>query len=312
MRAILIIAYRRADSLSKILEECLISGIRNVYIQIDGPKNQVAASDVEKVHLVAQNFAKNENINVKISAKRGNLGCSVSLISALDYLFESLDEVIVLEDDCLPSKEFWKFADQGFEIMNLEASIGLFCGPQFGPKNLLSSEWFLSSYPFHWGWGINSRRWLEIRDGLFSTIDLNGSTNISVFESRYWNAGCRRAVDGFTDVWDTLFVRQMLRLGLKALLPPENLINNLGNDEIALHTSENSIWTNYEIGSYRIQNKFPKNNPNFDQWARSEYFKISRRHLISTRLSLVRDKIKKPKYYKTLPDRLEASSVIFA
>lgn len=311
MRAILIIAYKRANALSQILESCRKSGIKNIFIHIDGPKDSSSKSDVEKVRLVAENFSKLIGLNIQLCIQRENLGCAVSLVTAMDTVLGFSDEVIVLEDDCIPGADFWKFADQSFDIMKTDPSIGLFCGPQFGPKNILSSEWFLSSYPFHWGWGINSSRWFEIRAELCSPVVPKRTERDSISESRYWNAGCQRALNGMTDVWDTLFVRQMRRLGLKALLPPENLIQNLGNDRIALHTSENSVWTNKKIGNYPIQNYMPKLNSGFEDWARSEYFGISPRHLLSTRMTSVLDRFKRKKYQNSLEDRLNNASAIF-
>ena len=311
MRAILIVAYRRADALSQILESCRISGIKDIFIHIDGPKDSSAGPDVENVRVASQNFAKSTSLNIQLCVQGENLGCAVSLVTALDTVFGSADELIVLEDDCIPGADFWKFADQSFEIMKTDPSVGLFCGPQFGPRNILSSEWFLSNYPFHWGWGINSRRWFEIRAELCSPTVLKSTEQESISESRYWNAGCQRALNGMTDVWDTLFVRQMRRLGLKALLPPENLIRNLGNDRIALHTSENSIWTNYKIGNYQIQNIKPKLNSSFEDWARSEYFGISPRHLLTTRITSVLDRVKRKKYQNSLEERLNNASAIF-
>ncbi len=311
MRAILIVAYRRSLALAEILNSAHSSGIKNIYIHIDGPKDLLAVSDVEKVTLVARRFAKEENLNVRISSQTENLGCAVSLIKSLDSVLAEVDELVVLEDDCIPGADFWKFSEQSFKVMESDSSIALFCGPQFAPKHILSTDWFLSAYPFHWGWGTNSVRWREIRQGILSPVDLTASQGNSVYESRYWNAGCRRALSGFTDVWDTLFVRQMHHMGMKALLPPQNLVRNLGNDDVALHTSDESIWTNYKIGNYQTQSKKPELNTNFDDWARRNYFKISRRHLLSTRFTFLLDKFRKKRFQKSLFERIEAASVNF-
>ena len=111
MRAILIVAYRRADALSQILESCRISGIKDIFIHIDGPKDSSAGPDVEKVRVASQNFAKSTSLNIQLCIQGKNLGCAVSLVTALDTVFGFADELIVLEDDCIPGADFWKFAD---------------------------------------------------------------------------------------------------------------------------------------------------------------------------------------------------------
>lgn len=312
MRAVLIVAYRRDHALSQILESCLSSGISNVYIHIDGPKDEEAENDVERVFEVANNFSKTSDLNILIAAQEKNLGCAASLISACDEVLGQVDELIILEDDCLPSLDFWNFADQSFQIMARDESIGVFCGPQFAPPEIHGGEWHLSSYPFHWGWGITANAWFKIRKNLLTSSALGEPEIASRFERRYWNTGCKRATSGVTDVWDTLFVREMIRLNLRSILPPENLIKNCGDDSLALHTTADSPWTNYSIGSYAYQNDIPKLNVAFDTWARNEYFKISWRHLVTTRLSSLIGKFKPKKFQASLAERVERASINFA
>ncbi len=312
MRAILLVAYRRAHALSQILESCQNSGTENIYIHIDGPRTPEALSDVEFVKEIARNFSKTSGLNVFIATHEENLGCATSLISACDEVLGQVDELIVLEDDCLPSQDFWSFADQSFQMMAHDENLGLFCGPQFAPAEIHGTNWHLSSYPFHWGWGTTAKAWSKIRTNLLTASDLSNKELRSRFERRYWNAGCKRASTGITDVWDTLFVREMIRLNLLSILPPENLIQNVGDDSLALHTSTDSPWTNYSTGPYTYQNETPKLNIAFDAWARSEYFKISWRHLLSTRASALIEKFRSKKFQSSLAERVESASINFS
>ena len=311
MRAILIIAYRRAGALTEILDSCKDSKIRDIFIHIDGPKDSSAKENVDEVIQIAKNFADKANFNVRIAIQDRNLGCATSLITACDQAVLYADELILLEDDCVPGRAFWDFAEQSFECMKMDDSIALFCGPQFAPEAIHSSEWLLSSYPFHWGWGITAANWNKIREQLLSASKIKQTAEFTRYECRYWNAGSNRALRGVTDVWDTLFVREMIRIGLRALLPPENLIRNSGNDDLALHTSVDSAWTNFEVGSFKIQKGMPCFNPRFDMWARTDYFKISRRHLISTRLTALFDRFKSRRFQNSLEERVESASFNF-
>jgi len=312
MRAILIVAYRRKFIFQEILESCKDSGISDIYIHIDGPKTDDAKADVDEVIQIARKFATNPDLNVRICVQPTNIGCASSLIVSCDQLLDLVNELLIFEDDCVPSKGFWDFSNQGFSLMKTDRSIGLLCGSQFAPQDILASEWLLSSYPFHWGWGINSERWSELRKELLTPNQLTLSTPLTSFESRYWNAGSNRALNGLTDVWDTLFVREMFRTGLKALLPPVNLVKNKGADKLALHTSPDSLWTNFETEAFPGQLTRALPSLKYDDWARSTYFKISRRHLISTRINDLLNIFKPKKFQDSLATRVSLTSINFS
>jgi hypothetical protein len=223
-----------------------------------------------------------------------------------------VDELLILEDDCVPSAGFWEFSAKGFSLMETDKSIGLLCGSQFAPKEILGSDWILSSYPFHWGWGINSERWSKLRKEMLNQNQLARNSHLSSFESRYWNAGSNRALRGESDVWDTLFVREMLRTGLKALLPPVNLVKNVGGDSLALHTSSDSSWTNFETKDFPVQGNRAVFSVEYDEWARKKYFHISRRHLVSTRIRDLLNIFKSKKFQDSLSARVSLTSVNFS
>ena len=315
MAAVLVIAYRRHENVVRILNDCVRAGIQKIYISVDGAANSEAEADVALTVRAIQEAQATHKATIEMRVHNVNVGCAVSLISACDQILLQTSELIILEDDCLPCDDFWIYSSKAFDVMKKNHSIGLFCGTNFVPQETFQSSWFTSKYPLHWGWGITSDRWFEIRKYLASDLELTSKNNcksISRIEAHYWNTGCRRALSGQTDVWDTLFVREMLRLNLRALLPPENLVSNIGNDEHALHTDIRNEWTRYRLGMFSPQVREPILGTHSDVWLKEKYFKISKRHVFTTRLSWIRRLFQKPKFAESLERRLADNQSTFA
>ena len=312
MSAVLILAYRRWQNIDLILDECRFASVPRVYIHIDSGATVDEKEDVAQTFEKASNYKKQWGIDIRITAQSENIGCAVSMILSLDSVFLSENKVIILEDDCIPTPGFFCFINDSFQEIESNPRVGLACGAQFAPSSVTKGEWSLSRYPFNWGWGITKSQWALLSSGMVKKDRLKpGENQISPGETAYWNAGARRALEGYTDVWDTLLVREMIRHGILSILPAENLVRNVVNDAHALHTNGDQLWTNFPTGIYNVTKSAPLFSIRFDEWARSKFFKISRRHVISTRLTWLLDKfLTKPKR-EPLPARIQLAAVDF-
>ncbi len=315
MAAVLLLAYRRHQNVNQILNLCASAGVDRVYVHIDGAKDSNAINDVELTKRVVSNFSNKKKLTILTCFQESNIGCAVSMIKSCNFVLQIEERLIVLEDDCIPTQPFFEFMGAYFTISDSNSRIGVACGPQFSPKELGDSQWFMSRYPFHWGWGITKKNWQLIVRGLLSPEKIRKK---DVFESHkiseliYWNAGSRRALEGYADIWDTLFVREMLRNDLFALLPANNLIKNVGNDKEALHTSKDGEWTNYPVGTFEKETLMPKCNSFVDRWIRDEYFGISIRHIFTTKITLILDRLYRSSARGPLARRVQEATVNFS
>jgi hypothetical protein len=139
----------------------------------------------------------------------------------------------------------------------------------------------------------------------------NLGNNITRAETTYWNAGSRRALDGYTDVWDTLLVREMIRHNTYSILPGANLVRNVGNDAHALHTHGEQSWTNFPTGNFHGYESSLEFNENFDKWARMIFYGISCRHLLSTKVTWLRDLFFTKPRRRPLSERIQFVDVNF-
>jgi hypothetical protein len=312
MSAVLLLAYRRWQNIEPILDECRVASVSRIYIHIDGGTSVDEKKDVARTLEQAVAYKRKWGTDIRVATQKENVGCAVSMILSLHTIFRVEDHLIVLEDDCIPTQEFFKFITDSFKQIERNSEVGISCGAQFASSEITRGTWLLSRYPLNWGWGISNSQWALLSSKMVSEIKLDfKSTALSKEEVTYWNAGSRRALAGYTDVWDTLIVREMIRHNLYSILPGNNLVSNVGNDVHALHTHGEQLWTNYPTGIYNRNQLSPIFNSDFDSWARTQFFKISKRHLISTKVTWLRDLILTKPKRKPLSERIQLAEVNF-
>ena len=310
--SVLIIGYRRATNIEKILEICAVSSITSIYISIDGPKsgNNEGFADYIKIKNCIDGFRNSFNGKIQVYIRDTNVGCAASVMSSCDWFFSQIEYGIILEDDCIPSIDFFKFALDMRGYIDSKPNIWLACGSQFIPKQLLTDSPFVSKYALTWGWATSSTKWAEIKKSVFSRKKFaNKIRTLNIIDRVYWNAGARRAYQGFTDVWDTILVQQMLEEKKFALLPPENLVTNIGNDFAATHTKDASVLLNNELGRYCVKEPKLETNQVLDAWIRNNVYKISFKHLITTKLTWLLDCFFRSRNFEPLLGRWQSANI---
>jgi len=288
--AVLILAYKRIDSLIKILESCKRNFVARIYIAIDGFEENDLSNIQTKAELLnkIQAFILNFDGLVFVKSRSRNVGCAVSILSACDWIFEREPSAIILEDDCIPGDQFFEFVSKSLKLMEAKPNIWLVCGTQFAPENYIEDGWLLSHYSLTWGWATSKNKWLEISNALKKS-EFRYNLNFSLSENVYWKSGARRAKMGLTQGWDALLIQQMISFDKLAILPNVSLIKNVGNDHFATHVKGDSTVFNLSLKKHAPSLSKPRLQPRVDNWIRSHHFNIGIMHLISTRITLMLD-----------------------
>lgn len=292
--SVLIVAYRRWKNVGLILESCQKAGIKDIYITIDAPKDNArgALEDHHALIKVISDFEVRVGQTLRKRVNPKNQGCAVTVIQGCDWAFETSEYLIVLEDDCLPSSKFFDFCVAELSFVKNLANCWLLCGSQFAPMGISKNQVSLSRYALTWGWATHKIKWIEMRKVFFYPPKFPEARDLLSLdcEKSFWNAGSRRAYRGFTDVWDTILLQKMQQENRFAILPQENLVENVGNDEVSTHTKPNSPWVAQKNAiSESLRFDSPELNAELDQWLSKEFYRIRLRHLFSTKLTLLLD-----------------------
>jgi hypothetical protein len=290
--ALLVVAFARAEGVSKIINTAVSFGISRVYISVDGAgPNQMVRAEQEKMLKIIADFENSTEVSLFLVKRELNIGCSANVLSSIDWVFEHEENVIILEDDCIPTKDFFQFVSEAISILEHDQRIWLLGGTQV-LTNLELPDVFLSKYPITWGWATTKGKWHEIRTALLdleSKYSNYGNMGLSIVENSYWRSGSRRSYSGMIDVWDIPLAMALLAKEKFCLLPSQSLVMNVGDDGFALHTNSNSSGMRKKTGVFTgIGNSVTVSESYAKELKRTQY-KIRNYHLLSNKLRAVLD-----------------------
>lgn len=245
---VLIVAYARPEGVKRLLEVSYSSGSSEIYVAIDGPKNEAVATKQQTTMKIIRDFEARNDFRIKVWRRDTNLGAAVSVVTAIDWFFHNVCAGLIFEDDLAPSLDFFRFVNLGLEKYESNEDIWLIAGSRMNPvfQNGNTSDW--SHYPMIWGWGTWGSRWNVMRPAFASEDNF---TNAHFFSPRtnFWKVGAIRAKDGMVDAWDMPLAYFQWKHSKFSVIPPVNLVTNVGFDSAATHTS----------GEF-----FPLNHPTMD------------------------------------------------
>jgi hypothetical protein len=74
------------------------------------------------------------------------------------------------------------------------------------------------------------------------------------------------------------------------------LVSNVGDDQLATHTSSDFTWLRKETGEFcQVDESLPVLNLKSEAFLKNEFYQIRKRHLFSTRVTRVRDLLNRGK-----------------
>jgi len=213
-------------------------------INRDGEAEKVAAS-----RTIIQRVDWNCEVLTNFSSV--NLGCKHRVSSGIDWVFENVDEAIILEDDCLPHPTFFKFCEEMLERYRFDQQIGMIngCNFHFG-KKYNNDSYYFSKYCQIWGWATWRDRWVADYDVSISQWPEVRRKGV-IFENfnskndaAFWINLFDRTYSNEINTWDyQWFLANLLKSRLN-ITPCTNLISNIGFGEFATHTSSYDILMN--------------------------------------------------------------------
>ena len=258
-----LIIFNRPDKTAKVFAEIARARPPKLLVVGDGPRDS-RAGESERVAQTREIIQRvNWSCEVLTNFSENNLGCKKRVSSGIDWVFEQVEEAIILEDDCLPDPSFFKFCQEMLEYYRHDERIAMISGDNFlFDRVKISDSYYFSRYMHIWGWAswrrawkdydVNIRFWPQsMRAGLLET-------NIrEPAERRFWQKAFDGVYQGRVDTWDYQWILSCWLQNRLAVMPAVNLISNIGFGHDATHTTGSSIYA--DISSKEIG--FPLRHP---------------------------------------------------
>lgn len=180
-----------------------------------------------------------------------NLGCKYGPSTGIDWFFAHEEEGIILEDDCLPSMDFFRFCDFALARYRDEPRV-MHVGGYVLLERAASANLFFSRAVPIWGWATWRRAW-GFYDGEMSRMDEFYRLPLrSWFGSEADNfIKAIRAIheEPTPTAWDAAWVMSVLLNDGLSVLPASNQVSNIGFGRNATHTKGMSHMANLRFGT---------------------------------------------------------------
>jgi len=235
--------FNRPDTTERVFAEIARAKPRKLLVVADGPrpdrpgeaeKCAAARAVIERVDWDCELLKNYSEVN---------LGCKVRVSSGLDWVFDTVEEAIILEDDCLPNLTFFRFCDEMLDRYRDDTRIMQICGTNYfkGWRRSANSYYF-SKYGPIWGWAswrrawkyydVDMKLWPEVKlqnvHYDFSDSDTEVEFRVSLYDQLY---------AGEVNTWDYQWTfAKLINSGL-SVTPNINLISNIGFGEDCTHLS---------------------------------------------------------------------------
>lgn len=247
---ILLITFNRPEYTRRVLIEILKQEPLELYVCQDGPRKQ-KNNDKHKCQqvrdvlneLISAYATNNKDFTLHTLYQETNLGCGLGPATGITWFFENVEKGIILEDDCVPHPEFFKYCEELLERYKENERIGFVGGCNFIPLRILSSYAFSGGHHQTWGWATWRRAWQHFDYTLQSISSHDFNTILKEYclswrQKEYWwkifeevksdqmNNSC----------WDYQFLFCCWKKHQLAIAPRVNLVSNIGTGEDATHT----------------------------------------------------------------------------
>ena len=234
--------FNRLETTQKVFEIIRKVKPTRLFVIADGPRqkfpgdNEKCTSTRKIIDLV------DWDCHVLKSYSDINLGCKRRVSSGLDWVFNLVEEAIILEDDCLPDPTFFRYCEELLEKYRDDKRVMSITG-----SNLLSlwkpelQDYHFSYYFNCWGWATWRRAWqyYDVDMNLWSNQEVQDRVkDVIADDKQFMNR--KRELDAtylkMNSSWAFQFFFTCLVHSGFTITPSRNLVSNIGFMYQATHT----------------------------------------------------------------------------
>ena len=243
---VLFIVFNRPDTTKIVFEAIRKARPAKLFIVADAPryplKNEYELC--EEVRAIAQQV--DWPCEVKTLFHSINLGVGRGGVAGINWFFEHVESGIILEDDCVPSEEFFQFCAQGLKKFESDASVMMLAGTNYlmGTHTGLQG-YYRSSFYSIWGWATWRRAWQSYSYDISSWgisvtyRDLKKFFGNALIAQR-WARMFDDIKNNRLEAWDIQWVFACVKNHGYSLALPFNMISNIGI--LGGHSNGNKAW----------------------------------------------------------------------
>ncbi|MEH2290360.1 glycosyltransferase family 2 protein [Nostoc sp.] len=262
------IIFKRPQTTEKVFEAIRQAKPTKLFVIADGPRTD-RDGEAEKCKLTREIIEKVDwDCEVVKNYSEDNLGCAQRVSSGLDWVFNNVEETIILEDDCIPHPTFFKFSQELLEKYRNDTRIATISAQnlQLGKKRTNYSYYF-SRYNHCWGWASWRRAWqyYDLTIKLWKEVLAENLLHDILIDQKAvnsWQRIFQSVYDNPTGItWDYQWTFACWMQGSLSIIPNVNLISNIGVGADATHFTSNQEFSFINMSMQAME--FPLRHPPF-------------------------------------------------
>lgn len=259
---IVFLIFRRPDTTQRVFERIAQAKPKQLFVVADGPRTPEEAQKCQEARAIINQV--NWDCEVYTHYADQNMGLRMRISSGLNWVFEQVEQAIILEDDCLPHPTFFRYCEELLEKYKDYERVMHISGDNFGyqrPTGVVDSYYF-SMFAHVWGWATWRRAWAKYDVDITSWGDSAfRETVLSRFPKNhraYWRYMWNLTYHGQKKTWDYQWAYTCIAHEGLCAMPYENQITNIGMGAEGTNTknSESSLANLYTSDIY-----FPLEHP---------------------------------------------------
>lgn len=210
---VVVLAYSRPGTFEKVIRSCE-KHLNKIKIVMDYPASSAIAMQQDKIITIINNL----NIEYELKRRKENHGLVRSVLTTVKEELEDNDHIVLLEDDCVPHKQFFQFVCDSLKKHKDNEQISTVCGTitrcRFNP----------------WGWATWKHKW-----------NYQYLSDKEVLEISNLDEELRQFIKNNSieeSIWSLSWLAYQYANNCTALYPERNLIKNIGIDDSGVHSAE--------------------------------------------------------------------------
>ncbi len=249
--------WHRSEHTQKVLDALKHNTVLpdRLYIFQDGISDRTNCEEWHKVNQIIQNV---DFCNTTVVVSKVNLGCRKSIVSGINYVLSKCDAVIVLEDDCVPERQFINFMTTALETYQNNDKVYSVSGYAWDVvlQNQEGDAYF-NGRSCSWGWGTWRDKWKAYEEN-YNIVNEIKADPVAVERLHIWGNDLEEMlagnIHGICDAWDVFWSLNIIKRGGCCLSPYKTLVRNIGFDGSGLHCNSSEYFQDL-IQAQKTENK---------------------------------------------------------
>lgn len=234
-----LLLYRRPALTRQVFAAVRQARPRQLFLVADGPNNAAEADLCRQARAIAEEVDWPCEVHTNFAQE--NMGLRARVSSGLTWVFEQVEEAIILEDDCLPHPGFFSWCCQLLERYRDDARVFLVTGDNsVGIRPGHGHSYAFCRHALIWGWATWKRAWRHYDDTMADWPHLRESGWLGQLFAdpaavAHWTA---KFDDGHArfNSWARAWMFACFKAQGLCAVPGVNLVSNIGFGQEATHT----------------------------------------------------------------------------